>query len=114
MPNLNVYFVSTPENLANLDQIRNNNLSAIGLSNQKNQKIGDKLIVWISFSVHGNEYAGMESAMTVAYELLNPANKESKEWKDSKMKMMLKENKNTLIEKLDSEMMFKQNLKKDP
>ena len=78
--NLNVYFVSTPENLANLDQIRNNNLSAIGLSNQKNQKIGDKLIVWISFSVHGNEYAGMESAMTVAYELLNPANKETKEW----------------------------------
>jgi hypothetical protein len=78
--NLNVYFVSTPENLANLDQIRNNNLSAIGLSNQTNQKIGDKLIVWISFSVHGNEYAGMESAMTVAYELLNPANKETKEW----------------------------------
>ena len=37
--NLNVYFVSTPENLAILDQIRNNNLSAIGLSNQKNQKI---------------------------------------------------------------------------
>ena len=78
--NLNVYFVSTPENLANLDQIRNNNLNAIGLSNQSNQKIGDKLIVWISFSVHGNEYAGMESAMTVAYELLNPANKETKEW----------------------------------
>lgn len=78
--NLNVYFVSTPENLTNLDQIRNNNLSAIGLSNQTNQKIGDKLIVWISFSVHGNEYAGMESAMTVAYELLNPANKETKEW----------------------------------
>ena len=78
--NLNVYFVSTPENLTNLDQIRNNNLSAIGLSNQTNQKIGDKLIVWISFSVHGNEYAGMESAMTVAYELLNPGNKETKEW----------------------------------
>ncbi len=78
--NLNVYFVSTSENLANLEQIRNNNLSAIGLSNQTNQKIGDKLIVWISFSVHGNEYAGMESAMTVAYELLNPANKEAKEW----------------------------------
>ena len=78
--NLNVYFVSTPENLANLDQIRNNNLSAIGLSNQQNQKIGDKIIVWISFSVHGNEYAGMESAMTVAYELLHPANKETKEW----------------------------------
>ncbi len=78
--NLNVYFVSTPENLNNLDAIRNNNLNAIGLSKQKSQQIGDKLIVWISFSVHGNEYAGMESAMTVAHELINPANKETKEW----------------------------------
>lgn len=78
--NLNVYFVSSPENLANLEEIRNNNLNSIGLSDKKNQKIGDKLLVWISFSVHGNEYAGMESAMTVAYELVNPNNKESKEW----------------------------------
>jgi hypothetical protein len=41
---LNVYFISTPENLANLDLIRNNNLAAI-LSDKKTEKIGDKLIV---------------------------------------------------------------------
>jgi hypothetical protein len=29
-----------PENLANLDLIRNNNLAAIGLSDKKNRKIG--------------------------------------------------------------------------
>ncbi|SHG14791.1 Zinc carboxypeptidase [Flavobacterium segetis] len=77
---LNVFFISSPENLANLEQIRNNNLAAIGLSNSKNQMIGDKLIVWLSFNVHGNEFAGTESAMTVAYELINPTNIETKKW----------------------------------
>ena len=77
---LNVFFISTPENLANLEQIRNNNLAAIGLSKNGNQMIGDKLIVWLSFNVHGNEFAGTESAMTVAYELVNPNNAETKKW----------------------------------
>ncbi|MBP4141906.1 hypothetical protein J3S90_08830 [Flavobacterium sp. P4023] len=77
---LNVFFISTPENLANLEQIRNNNLAAIGLSKEGNQTIGDKVIVWLSFNVHGNEFAGTESAMTVAYELVNPSNTETKKW----------------------------------
>ena len=77
---LNVFFISTPENLENLEQIRNNNLAAIGLSKNGNQMIGDKLIVWLSFNVHGNEFAGTESAMTVAYELVNPKNAETKKW----------------------------------
>jgi hypothetical protein len=77
---LNVFFISSPENLANLEQIRNNNLAAIGLSNTKNQMVGDKLIVWLSFNVHGNEFSGAESAMTVAYELINPSNSETKKW----------------------------------
>ena len=77
---LNVFFISTPENLANLEQIRNNNLAAIGLSKNGSQMIGDKLIVWLSFNVHGNEFAGTESAMTVAYELVNPSNVETKKW----------------------------------
>ncbi|WP_235889595.1 M14 family zinc carboxypeptidase [Flavobacterium restrictum] len=77
---LNVYFISTPENLAHLEQIRTNNLAAIGMSSQKTQTTGDKVIVWLSFNVHGNEFAGTESAMTVAYELVNPSNVTTKEW----------------------------------
>lgn len=77
---LNLFFISTPENLANLDQIRNNNLAAIGMSNTKTTTIEDKVIVWLSFNVHGNEFAGTESAMTVVYELLNPTNEVSKTW----------------------------------
>ena len=35
-------------------------------------KIGDKLIVWLSFNVHGNEWAGTESALSVAYRISEP------------------------------------------
>ena len=78
--NLNLFFISSPENLANLEQIRNNNLASIGMSNTKTPSVEDKVIVWLSFNVHGNEFAGTESAMTVAYELLNPTNENTKAW----------------------------------
>lgn len=77
---LNLFYISAPENLANLEQIRNNNLAAIGMSNTKTATVEDKVIVWISFNVHGNEFAGTESALTVVYELLNPTNEVTKTW----------------------------------
>lgn len=77
---LNVYYISTPENLKNLEIIRLQNLASIGMASQPSQKVGDKLIVWLSFNVHGNEWAGTESALTVAYELCNPENKTTKDW----------------------------------
>jgi hypothetical protein len=77
---LNLFYISTPENLANLEQIRNNNLAAIGMSTSKTPSVEDKVIVWISFNVHGNEFAGTESALSVVYELLNPTNEASKTW----------------------------------
>jgi hypothetical protein len=42
---LNVYFISTPENLANLDLIRNNNLAAIGLSDKKQRLVTSLCVV---------------------------------------------------------------------
>ncbi|MHC0441503.1 M14 family zinc carboxypeptidase [Flavobacterium sp. 3-210] len=77
---LNLYFISDVENLKNLEQIRLNNLASIGLSDSKSASVQDKIIVWLSFNVHGNEFAGTESALTVAYELLNPSNEETKKW----------------------------------
>jgi hypothetical protein len=77
---LNLFYISTPENLNNLEQIRNNNLEAIGMSNSKTATIEDKVIVWISFNVHGNEFAGTESALTVVHELVNPTNETTKAW----------------------------------
>lgn len=76
---LNAYYISTPENLKNLEAIREGHLNSIGLGSTSIAP-ANKIIVWLSFNVHGNEPAGAESAMNVAYNLLNPDNKEAKDW----------------------------------
>ena len=78
--NLNVYYISTPDNLRELENIRLTNLNQIGMSSTKPSAVNDKAIVWLSFNVHGNEPGATESAMSVAYELINPENKATKEW----------------------------------
>lgn len=77
---LNAYYISTPENLKNLEAIRQNHLYKAGLTTTQPATAIDKVIVWLSFNVHGNEPAAAESAMAVAFELLNPDNAETKEW----------------------------------
>jgi hypothetical protein len=47
------------------------------LSDKKTERLVTSLL-WLSFNVHGNEFAGTESAMTVAYELVNAANSVSR------------------------------------
>ena len=77
---LNTYLISTPENLQDLENIRLTHLYNIGMSGSKPSTVNDKAIVWLSFNVHGNEAAAAESAMGVAYELINPDNAATKEW----------------------------------
>lgn len=77
--NLNAYYISTPENLKNLEEIRQNHLFEIGLYPSKKSS-NSKAVVWLSFNVHGNEIGATESALSVAYELVNPNNKETKKW----------------------------------
>jgi hypothetical protein len=71
--------ISTPENLARLDEIRQNNLRRTGLTTgtATNENIA---IVWLGFSIHGNEAAGSEAAPQVLYELVDPNNATTKEW----------------------------------
>lgn len=77
---LNAYYISTPENLAELENIRQNNLYNIGMGDAKPATVNDKAIIWLSFNVHGNEPAACESAMNVAFQLVNPDNAATKEW----------------------------------
>ncbi|OYQ35657.1 hypothetical protein CHU92_10615 [Flavobacterium cyanobacteriorum] len=77
---LNTFIISSPENLNVLESIRLTNLYAIGMAGNKPAEANDKAIVWLSFNVHGNEAAAAESAMSVAYELVNPDNTATKEW----------------------------------
>ena len=76
---LNTYYISTPENLNDIEAIRQNHLYTIGMAS-KPATANDKAIVWLSFNVHGNEIGALESSLKVAYELLNPENTDTKEW----------------------------------
>ena len=75
---LMVAFVSTPENLKKLEEIRLDNMKRVGTeSGTPNNQIP---ITWISYSVHGNEAAGSESSMPVLYELVGGKNKAAQDW----------------------------------
>lgn len=74
-------YVSTPENIARLDAIRENNLRNAGLlPGATDPTLDDFAIVWLSFSVHGNEAAGSEASMGVLYDLANTNNTRTSEW----------------------------------
>lgn len=73
-----VAFVSTKENLAKLEEIRTDNLKRAGIiEGTPNNNIP---IVWLSYSVHGNEAAGSESSMPVLYELASGRSKRAEDW----------------------------------
>ncbi len=73
-------FVSAPENLARLDEIRKNNLRITGMLKDKPADINAPAIVWLSYNVHGNEASSSEVSMKTLFELLNPANTQTKTW----------------------------------
>lgn len=77
---LQLAFVSSEANLAKLEDIRLNNLRRAGLVPGAPDPALAVGIIWLSYSVHGNEAAGAESAMKVLYELLNPANTQAQQW----------------------------------
>lgn len=71
-------FISTKENLANLENIRENNLRMTGLAKGEVDKSNPVAVVWMSFGVHGNEAAASESSINSLYQLATK--KEAQEW----------------------------------
>ncbi|AUC83902.1 zinc carboxypeptidase [Polaribacter sp. ALD11] len=65
---LYVSYISSEENIINLEKIRKDNLSQTGIiaGNATNKKA----IVWLSYNVHGNEASSTEAAMLTLYELI--------------------------------------------
>ena len=60
-------YISSQENINNLENIRKNNLSQTGIiSGNSDNKVA---IVWLSYNVHGNEASSTEAAMLTIYEL---------------------------------------------
>jgi hypothetical protein len=74
-------FISSKENIGQLEKIRLNNMA---LANSSTEKITPTeetpVIVWLSYNVHGNETSSSEASMLTLYALVNPANLQSKEW----------------------------------
>jgi len=76
---LHVLFISSEENISSLEQIRQNNLKKAGLLPGAPEQDG-KVIVWLSYNVHGDEASSTEAAMATANRLLNAGDTEIMNW----------------------------------
>lgn len=75
-------FISSADNIKNLEQIRMNNLRLANLARDKAAAIEENApaIVWLSYNVHGNETSSSEAAMMTLFALVDPSNTQTKEW----------------------------------
>ena len=72
--------VASRENFGRLESIRQNNLRLAGVLTDQPARSDQPAIVWLSYNVHGNETSSSEVAMKMIYELLNPANSQSRKY----------------------------------
>jgi len=79
---LYVSYISSKENIANLEKIRKDNLSQTGIIKGGNGNT--KAIVWLSYNVHGNEASSTEAAMLTLYELIT----NKKDWLENTIVIM--------------------------
>lgn len=63
-----VSFISSEENIKNIETIREDNLKRTGIL--KGDPTTEIAIVWLSYNVHGNETSSSEAAMQTLYELV--------------------------------------------
>ncbi|MDN5215632.1 M14 family metallopeptidase [Fulvivirgaceae bacterium BMA12] len=75
-------FISSKQNIDNLEAIRKDNLRRSHLieGNPGNDKIA---IVWLSYNVHGDESVSTEAALTTLYALADGSDPESRQWLDN-------------------------------
>ncbi len=83
-----VYLIVTnPQNHANIEVIRLNNLRMTGLESGE-PTANRKGIVWLSYNIHGNETSSSEAAMRTLHELVRPDNPGPKAWLDNTVVIM--------------------------
>ncbi len=74
-------FISSAENMSNLENIRLNNLRLANLAKDKAMPSENApAIVWLSYNVHGNETSSSEAALLTIFALADPSNTQTKEW----------------------------------
>ena len=78
---LYIAFISTQENISNLENIRLNNLRLANLAKDKIMPTENApALVWLSYNVHGNETSSSEASMLTLFALTDPKNTQTKEW----------------------------------
>jgi len=77
---LNLIFVSSVENIRNLEDIRITNIYNSGVNTIKPANINEKAIVWCSFGVHGNEAGTTETVPNFIYQLISGKDVRTNEW----------------------------------
>ena len=74
-------YISSAENIKNLESIRENNMALAQMENTKSSAAANApAIVWLSYNVHGNEASSSEAAMLTLYELIKPGNIQAQSW----------------------------------
>ena len=75
---LMVAYVSSAENMAKLETIREDNLKRAGIIDGTPST--NVAIVWLSYNVHGNEASSSEATMQTLYAFANKSNAETQKW----------------------------------
>ena len=81
-------YISTPENLANLESIESNILllsDSRKINDRQAKEIVDSLpaVAWMSYSIHGNETSGADAALASIYHLIASEDKDVLEMLDN-------------------------------
>lgn len=81
-----VVFISSEENIKNLELIRQDNLRRAGmLTGSPSTSIP---ITWLSYNVHGNEAVSSEATMMTLWALVDPDNAATKPWLENSLVVM--------------------------
>lgn len=76
---LGVCIISDEENLKNIEELKKNNLIKTGLL--EGEFTGKQVpFVWLGYNVHGNESAGMETAMKTLYTIVSGNYEGASDW----------------------------------
>jgi hypothetical protein len=76
-----VTYISSAENISNLENIRQNNLRlALQAKDKMAADENAPAIVWMSYNVHGNEASSSEAVMKTLHALVDPSNTTTKQW----------------------------------
>ena len=71
--------IKHPDNRQSLEDIRKSHLASSGLITQKTPK-SELAVVWLSYSVHGNESSSMEAAIKTLHSFANLKNQTQIQW----------------------------------